>query len=708
MRTRVSRVVSDTGVLYVPGPGGRFLVQRSQPDFRIAVVDETGASFDLTAGGREFAPAWSSDGESIAFQVTDGSRSFQKGIWVMSRDARDKRRVAKEGFLPAWFPDASGVLYCAQVNEGAVQICAVKPDGTSRRVLGAGTAYAIADAAPLIAFRERDELWVMRFDGTEKKRLMMSVSSFGWVRGAPLILAVSERWSEGSLAGTDINLVDPAEGTVSSLAGGLGFVSSPAAVKVAESVSAAAPVPSPDRQPEGQPEKQPETQPEKQPDKQPEKQPDKQPEKQQGRQPEAQPEKKADKKNETLPQSQPEKKPEAQPEKQPDKQPEKQAVKQADKRSAGPSKEPAKKRPVQQKKRPASQPRKKVAFVRPRPLPLQCIIDTKKVSVFTEPCWSPDGKAIVFLYVIPPAEEEGGRAGIAQVNADGSDYRSLVCVRAQEAGGRVIPAGLSVSPDGRRMLFMQDTKIPGRETQQALYVLETETQSLIPMDPYYILKMKGPLPVRFSRGSWNRKDGTICFGAVNPPSISVKDERLCGIWVARANASYASAILKDRRRDFSLSNPSWSPSGQALAFWRHGQEGFTLVFWKRGDERLRKIVTLKKPVPYWWRTDSGEVAWLDRGVLRSYYLSLGRASVLYERVSSPCALAGDFLRVAYARGGTVYVQGAARVEKVLYSPGRDVTGLSWSPDGRHLAVTAEGSLWIVREKKIMPLISAAQ
>jgi len=350
--------------------------------------------------------------------------------------------------------------------------------------------------------------------------------------------------------------------------------------------------------------------------------------------------------------------------------------------------------------------------VRPRlpaDAPVQCILKTEKEGpTFYEPQWMPDGLSVVFLYTIPPDAKRGGRAGVAQVNADGGDYRRLVAMRAREAGAVVAPEGLSLAPDGCRMVFLQDTRLPGRESLQELFVLETQTASLIPMDPYYILKMKGPLPVRFSRGSWNRKDGTICFGAVNPPSISVQDDRLCGLWTARANASYASAILKERRLDFSRSDPSWSPSSQYLAFWRPGADGYTLVYWKKGDESLRRAVTLRKPVPFWWKSDSSAVAWLDKGSLWVHSLAQRRSSALYRGVAEPCALYGDFSRIAYARGGSVYVQGAARTEKAVCSMRSDVSGLAWSPNGRRLAITARGSLWIVRERKLAPLTGAAR
>ncbi len=66
-------------------------------------------SIDLTAGtpGDDYAPAFSPDGERIAFRSTRGGG----GLFVMRRTGEAVRRVADVGESPAWSPDGRALAY---------------------------------------------------------------------------------------------------------------------------------------------------------------------------------------------------------------------------------------------------------------------------------------------------------------------------------------------------------------------------------------------------------------------------------------------------------------------------------------------------------------------------------------------------------------------------------------------------------------------
>jgi Tol biopolymer transport system component len=111
---------------------------------RIVLVDSTGHRV-ATLGGRagrgvsDWAPAWSPDGEWLAFvRSTDGRRSFH--VYAMRADGSGVRKVTRGRFdeSPAWSPDGHWIAY---TSTGGIRI--VHPDGRgSRAVRGTGVATA--------------------------------------------------------------------------------------------------------------------------------------------------------------------------------------------------------------------------------------------------------------------------------------------------------------------------------------------------------------------------------------------------------------------------------------------------------------------------------------------------------------------------------------------------------------------------------------
>lgn len=107
---------------------------------QIVLIDSRGhrlATLSRSAGSgvSDWAPAWSPDGQSLAFtRSTDGRRSFH--IYVMSADGSGVRQITHGRFdeSPAWSPDGRWIAYA---SAGGIRI--VRPNGTgSRTVRGTG------------------------------------------------------------------------------------------------------------------------------------------------------------------------------------------------------------------------------------------------------------------------------------------------------------------------------------------------------------------------------------------------------------------------------------------------------------------------------------------------------------------------------------------------------------------------------------------
>jgi Tol biopolymer transport system component len=96
-------------------PDGKTLVYASagpdRSDIFLRRVDGANA-IKLTAqtGGGGTQPAYSPDGERIAFRGAEGGG----GIFVMGATGETVRRVTGRGFHPAWSPDGKWIVYCTQ------------------------------------------------------------------------------------------------------------------------------------------------------------------------------------------------------------------------------------------------------------------------------------------------------------------------------------------------------------------------------------------------------------------------------------------------------------------------------------------------------------------------------------------------------------------------------------------------------------------
>jgi len=134
----------------------------------------------LTGGAaNEIWPSWSADGSKFVF-ASGGERS--RDVWIANADGSDPVRLTDDrasDTAPTLSPDGRRVAFMSD-RDGLGQIFVVATDGTGLRRLSAGT---MREEHPRwspdgrwIAFHggapgARDDIWVMRPDGTGRRRI---------------------------------------------------------------------------------------------------------------------------------------------------------------------------------------------------------------------------------------------------------------------------------------------------------------------------------------------------------------------------------------------------------------------------------------------------------------------------------------------------------------------------------------------------------
>ena len=96
----------------------------------------SGLAEQLTFQVPAAAPALSPDDSQVAFMLWTPTRDGSNpSVWVMTSDGSEPRQLVPDAVLRGWSPDGHYVLVVTPPTGGPVELLAITPDGSERRVL---------------------------------------------------------------------------------------------------------------------------------------------------------------------------------------------------------------------------------------------------------------------------------------------------------------------------------------------------------------------------------------------------------------------------------------------------------------------------------------------------------------------------------------------------------------------------------------------
>lgn len=201
------------------------------------------------------------------------------------------------------------------------------------------------------------------------------------------------------------------------------------------------------------------------------------------------------------------------------------------------------------------------------------------------------------------------------------------------------PFPRSMSPDCSKLLFA----VPQSETTEDLYV------SAVSLDDAQTAK---PAVLVFSR----RDKKPVGYGKMDEWAWSADGTKLAvihggDIWITSAKEGKPVRITKTPEHEIW---PAWSPDGRMIAYMYHRERPILHVTSVSGDEAQEILTTPAGRDKYAWSPDSKEIAVISNGMISAIAIASGKAREILDLKHQG------------------FVDDAA-------------WGLSWLPDGKHLA-----------------------
>jgi TolB protein len=187
----ITSVGSGTGGI-AWSPSGKWLAVGTGLDaWRLAVVNVSTGKTRLVTRYHGDDPAWSPDGKWICFLYGVGplrdSEPHWRGLALVRPNGRGFRRVAL-GSGPAWSPDGKRIAFArSNANGGGLGIWIIDAHGSHLRRLttraGDGEPAWSPSGSQIVFTRGsgfRNDLWIMRRDGSHQVRLIAHGYSASW------------------------------------------------------------------------------------------------------------------------------------------------------------------------------------------------------------------------------------------------------------------------------------------------------------------------------------------------------------------------------------------------------------------------------------------------------------------------------------------------------------------------------------------------
>jgi TolB protein len=148
----------------------------SEADIYLINVDGSGERRLTNSPGLDGFPAWSSDGERLAFSSARDRGNSE--IYVMDADGSGQRRLThtpEAEFYFSWSPDGERIAYTTYDSDYNAKIWVMDANGSDRKQLASGSLPSWSPNGERIAYTaysgERPYLAVMNADGSEQRRL---------------------------------------------------------------------------------------------------------------------------------------------------------------------------------------------------------------------------------------------------------------------------------------------------------------------------------------------------------------------------------------------------------------------------------------------------------------------------------------------------------------------------------------------------------
>jgi TolB protein len=140
-------------------------------DIYVMNADGTGLTKVTSGNSYDFSPAWSPDGSKIVFA---SYRNGNSDIYTMNADGNGVTRITTDpewDTAPAWSPRGDEIAYSRYSPGNGYMLHVVRADGSGERQLVVGEHPDWSPDGSRLAYQDQSQIWVVNADGTGAVKL---------------------------------------------------------------------------------------------------------------------------------------------------------------------------------------------------------------------------------------------------------------------------------------------------------------------------------------------------------------------------------------------------------------------------------------------------------------------------------------------------------------------------------------------------------